>query len=35
MKQTTLRKALVFLFLNATLFPIVWLLVDAMVGGAM
>jgi hypothetical protein len=35
MKRTTLRKALVFLFLNATLLPIIWMLVDALMGGAM
>jgi len=34
-QRTTLGKALAFLILNAILVPIVWLLVDAIIGGAM
>jgi nitrate reductase NapE component len=34
-KRTTLRKVLTFLFLNATLLPVIWILVDAILGGAM
>jgi hypothetical protein len=34
-KRTTLRKALAFILLNATLLPVIWLLVDALMGGAM
>jgi hypothetical protein len=35
MKRTTLRKAFAFILLNATLLPIIWMLVDALMGGAM
>jgi hypothetical protein len=34
-QRNTLGKALAFLILNAILVPIVWLLADAIMGGAM
>lgn len=34
-QRTILGEALAFLILNAILVPIVWLLVDAIMGGAM